>query len=186
MPRWRKDPKGSRTTFGGLSRSELMSRIRSAGNVTTEIKLANLLRKHRLTGWRRRLPLPGKPDFAWPQAKVAVFVDGCFWHGHTCARNLTPKTNPAFWEEKIQRNRARDRRVARRLRKKRWSVIRIWECGLAKDPPRCIRRIAAVLRRRQNRNWGTPMSNPVKPERRPTAGLPRPLFGMVGARRARG
>lgn len=149
MPRRPNDPKKASTTFGGLSRSDLMSRIRGSGNVTTELKLAKLLRQHRLTGWRRGLPLPGKPDFAWPRARVAVFVDGCFWHGHNCARNLTPRTNVAFWTGKIERNRARDRRVSRELRKRGWSVIRIWECSLARDPARCVRRIAAALRRRQ-------------------------------------
>ena len=146
MPRKLVDPKKARTTFGGLSRSELMSRIRGAGNLTTELRLAKLLRQHKLTGWRRRLPLAGKPDFAWPREKVAVFVDGCFWHGHDCARNLTPKTRAAFWAAKIARNRSRDRRVSRELRKEGWTVLRVWECKLAASPDLCIRRIRSALR----------------------------------------
>lgn len=134
------------TTFGGLSRSELMSRVRSAGNLSTEIKLATLLRNHRLSGWRRRSSLPGKPDFVWPQAKVAVFVDGCFWHGHNCGRNLRPITNEGYWDYKIQKNIARDKRVTRELRNKGWVVLRIWECRLEKDPERCLRRIDSKLR----------------------------------------
>lgn len=134
------------TTFGGLSRSELMSRVRSAGNLSTELKLATLLRNHRLSGWRRRSSLPGKPDFVWPQAKVAVFVDGCFWHGHNCGRNLRPITNEGYWDYKIQKNIARDKRVTRELRNKGWVVLRIWECRLEKDPERCLRRIDSKLR----------------------------------------
>jgi len=134
------------TTFGGLSRSELMSRVRSAGNLSTEIKLATLLRNHRLSGWRRRSSLPGKPDFVWSQARVAVFVDGCFWHGHNCGRNLKPITNEGYWDYKIQKNIARDKRVTRELRNKGWAVLRIWECRLEKDPERCLRRIDSKVR----------------------------------------
>lgn len=140
---------GAPTTFGGLSRSELMSRVRSAGNLSTEIKLARLLRNHRLCGWRRRSSLPGKPDFIWSQAKVALFVDGCFWHGHNCGRNLKPITNEGYWDYKIRKNIARDKRVTRVLRKKGWVVVRIWECRLEKDPERCLRRIGSKLRTEQ-------------------------------------
>ncbi|HUI07027.1 MAG TPA: very short patch repair endonuclease [Verrucomicrobiae bacterium] len=139
------------TTFGRLSRSELMSRIRSSGNLTTEIRLARLLRKSHMAGWRRGLAIPGQPDFAWPVLKVAVFVDGCFWHGHDCDRNLKPKRNARYWQEKIQRNVARDRRVSRRLKKNGWTVIRIWECMLTKSPTRCLNQIGTALRRAETR-----------------------------------
>ena len=112
------------TTFGALTRSQLMKRVRNTGNKTTEMTLARLLRKSQLKGWLRHLPLPGKPDFAWPKKKVAVFVDGCFWHGHDCGKNVTPKTNANKWREKIEGNQRRDRRVARQLRAQGWCVIR--------------------------------------------------------------
>ena len=137
----------NQTTFGKLSRSELMSRIRSKGNKTTEQKLAKLLRKNGLHGWRRHKPLPGRPDFVWSKIKVAVFVDGCFWHGHDCGRNLKPKTNSAFWDKKIINNRKRDQKIVRILRGMGWSVIRIWECQLSKEPKFCITRIKRVLTR---------------------------------------
>ena len=133
------------TTFGGLTRSMLMARIRSSGNATTELTLAALLRVHRLSGWRRQWPIAGKPDFAWPALRVAVFVDGCFWHGHNCGRNLSPRTNASAWRAKIAGNQARDRRTVRCLRGKGWRVVRIWECALRKNPLRCVRQIQRAL-----------------------------------------
>lgn len=145
MSKWPKPTESAPTTFGGLSRSSLMSLIKGKGSKTTEMKLSRLLQEARLKGWRRHLPLPGKPDFAWLQSKVAVFVDGCFWHGHDCGRNLTPKSNAERWREKILKNKKRDRKVVRELRNEGWSVIRIWECELAKNPDQCLRRIKRVL-----------------------------------------
>ena len=116
MSQWPGNAKREQTTFGGLSRSELMSRVRSTKNQTTEVKLASLLRVAGLTGWRRHQPLPGRPDFVWPKVKVAVFVDGCFWHGHDC-RSLVPKTNTEGLERQDQKDSgARDRRANRLLR----------------------------------------------------------------------
>ncbi len=70
--------------------------------------------------------MPGRPDFAFPARRVAVFVYGCFWHG--CPRHGTlPKSNARFWREKIARNRERDREVNRELRRRGWRVLRIWE-----------------------------------------------------------
>jgi DNA mismatch endonuclease, patch repair protein len=111
-------------------RSRIMSAVRSTGNRTTEQALASLLRKHGLRGWRRHLPLPGRPDFAWPKERVAVFVDGCFWHG--CPRCYrAPRHNARFWKEKVEANRRRDVRVARQLRRQGWSVLRVWECRVS-------------------------------------------------------
>ncbi|MCH8804457.1 MAG: very short patch repair endonuclease [Planctomycetes bacterium] len=122
-----------------------MSRVRSRGNNTTELRLASLLRHSGLSGWRRHQPLPGRPDFVWPKLRVAVFVDGCFWHGHNCGKNISPKTNAAAWQTKISGNKARDRRVTRLLRDRGWLVLRIWECRLSRQHTRCIRRIELAL-----------------------------------------
>ncbi len=112
------------------ARSRIMQSIKGRGNRTTEERFRLLLQAARLPGWRRHLPLPGRPDFCWPREKVAVFVDGCFWHGcPRCYRE--PRTNRSFWREKIESNRRRDRRVGRILRSEGWSVFRIWECKLA-------------------------------------------------------
>lgn len=126
-------------------RSALMSKVRSAGNASTEQRLIALLREHRITGWRRGAPLPGKPDFVFRAEKVAVFVDGCFWHG--CPRHgRTPKTRVAFWAAKLARNAQRDRAVSRALRASGWAVLRIWECALARSRAgRTTARIALAL-----------------------------------------
>lgn len=147
MPRWPGSASDQPTSFGGLSRSELMSRIRGAGNRSTELRMATLLRKAKLAGWRRHLPLPGRPDFAWPTERIVLFVDGCFWHGHGCVRNATPRTNVVAWETKLDRNRRRDRRNDRILRAGGWRVLHIWECALRKRAAREIRRIARALGR---------------------------------------
>ncbi len=85
-----------------------------------------------------------RPDFVFPRLRVAVFVDGCFWHG--CPRHATwPKTRAAFWLAKITGNKARDRRVNRLLRTKGWRVLRVWEHELArKNLPRLLRRLSAL------------------------------------------
>ena len=144
MPRWPGEASAQATTFGKLSRSELMARVRGTGNETTELRMARLLRGAGLSGWRRHQPLPGKPDFCWRKGKVALFVDGCFWHGHDC-RNLRPRTNRRAWAEKIKKNRERDQAHDRNLAAMGWKVIRVWECDLRKDPEECLARIAKAL-----------------------------------------
>jgi DNA mismatch endonuclease (patch repair protein) len=127
--------------FSKRKRSVVMAAIRSHGNQATELRLIAIFRAHGITGWRRGSTLPGRPDFVFPQLKLAVFVDGCFWHG--CPMHGTqPKTNAAFWREKIARNRSRDRRVTRALRARGWRVVRIWEHALARRAgPRLRRRL---------------------------------------------
>lgn len=122
-----------------------MSRVRSANNARTELALIAVFRELRITGWRRRQPLFGKPDFVFRKYRVAIFVDGCFWH--SCPRHATfPKQNAAFWEEKLTRNRARDRLVNRTLRRDGWRVVRIWEHELkAKHRTALARRLRRVL-----------------------------------------
>ena|SRR5215831_20956309 len=109
-----------------------MASIRSRGNLTTEIGLARLLRSTHIKGWRRHQPLAGKPDFIFEQKRLAVFVDGCFWHGcPKCYR--MPEDNRAYWSQKVTKNRDRDKRNTQELRADGWRVIRIWEHAL-KNP----------------------------------------------------
>ena len=131
--------------FSKSKRSEVMSRIRSRGNQATELALAKLFRRHKITGWRRNQKVFGKPDFIFPKHKLAVFVDGCFWHG--CPKHGTqPKGNAAFWRKKISRNQTRDKLVNRALRRAGWRVIRIWEHELTrKHQTRRLRRIGKEL-----------------------------------------
>jgi DNA mismatch endonuclease (patch repair protein) len=126
--------------YDKATRSRMMAAVRSRGNRSTEVRLAKLLRKHRLSGWRRQYPIPGTPDFCWPKGRVAVFVDGCFWHG--CPRcRRAPKSNQTFWDAKVAENKRRDRKVTTILRKKGWVVLRIWERQIEKEAT--IRRIVA-------------------------------------------
>lgn len=146
MSQWPGDARRERTTFGKLSRGRLMSRVKSTGNQTTEKRLAKLLRKAGLSGWRRHQSLIGRPDFTWTKLNVVVFVDGCFWHGHDCGKNIQPKTNADAWRGKIRRNKERDRRVSSALRRRGWRVIRIWECHLKRKPAACLAKIQRAIR----------------------------------------
>lgn len=91
---------------------------------------------HRL-GYRYRLHspnLPGRPDLVFVSRKIVIFVNGCFWHGHYCKYGqVKPATNPKFWADKMDTNRARDRRVQRQLRRRGWRVLNVWECELRRD-----------------------------------------------------
>jgi DNA mismatch endonuclease (patch repair protein) len=121
-----------------------MAAVRSHGNKRTEIRLAKLLRSAAIKGWRRQQPVFGKPDFAFAKLRVAVFVDGCFWHGcRKCYRR--PASSRKYWDAKVSRNKSRDQLVNRELRKLGWRVFRIWECALAKRPLSCLKRIEKAL-----------------------------------------
>jgi len=126
-------------------RSEIMRAVRSRGNKVTELAFLRLLRRHRITGWRRQVRLTGNPDFLFREARVAVFVDGCFWHG--CPEHCRmPKGNRSYWMRKITGNRVRDRQVVRRLRMAGWRVLRVWEHELARSmETRLLRRIRRLL-----------------------------------------
>lgn len=103
--------------FTKEKRSLVMARIRGRGNKDTEIALAKLLREARITGWRRHLAILGKPDFTFREARLVVFVDGCFWH--RCPKHSTlPSNNREFWLHKLESNQARDRLVTRSLRQR--------------------------------------------------------------------
>lgn len=130
-------------------RSEVMALIRSHGNKATELRLITIMRAAGNTGWRRKQPLTGKPDFIFRKQRVAVFVDGCFWHG--CPRHGTkPASNRAFWRKKFTANKARDQRVSRELRRQGWCVLRIWEHEL-KKPSTVVGRVKKILQ--HHRKW---------------------------------
>lgn len=120
-----------------------MSRIKSRGNETTEQRMVHAFRQAGITGWRRHQPIRGNPDFVFRPERVAVFVDGCFWHGcERCTR--LPKSNVEYWKAKIGRNVARDKRNTRELREKGWRVVRVWEHALA-QPTRAVGRVRKAL-----------------------------------------
>jgi len=133
--------------FTKQKRSQVMSRIRSSGNKETELALVSLFKRHRITGWRRNQKVFGKPDFVFRSVRVAVFVDGCFWHG--CPKHGTlPANNRAFWKKKLEANKKRDREVTRTLLRQGWQVIRIWGHELeAKDEAKLLAKIKRKIRR---------------------------------------
>jgi len=134
-------------------RSEVMALVRSRGNKATELALARIFRRHRISGWRRNQALVGKPDFIFRKLAVALFVDGCFWHGcPRCYRR--PKSNQRFWDAKVIQNRNRDRNVNRELRKLGWKVIRIWEHDLKKPQGPRIKEILEQMNSKKGRPLG--------------------------------
>ena len=135
--------------FTKAKRSQVMSAIRSRGNKETELKLALIFRAAGITGWRRSQSIPGKPDFVFRRQRLAIFVDGCFWHG--CPKHgRQPGTNAAYWVPKLARNKERDREVTKRLRQAGWTVLRFWQHQLA-APARITAIIEAALRRNRSR-----------------------------------
>jgi|ERR1700722_12320023 len=131
--------------FSKSKRSEVMSRVRGTGNKNTEMALVKLFRQNKIAGWRRNQAVFGKPDFIFPTLKVAIFVDGCFWHG--CPRHSTqPGTNRVFWKRKLARNKIRDRLVTRILRARGLRVLRVWQHELTKkNESRLLLRLRRVL-----------------------------------------
>jgi len=117
-------------------RSYNMSRIRGK-NTQAELNLRRLLRLKGLTGYRLHYKLPGKPDIVFTRKKVAIFIDGCFWH--KCPLHFTePQTNRVFWMKKINVNVRRDVETNRKLVKDGWTVLRFWEYETKETPDEAV------------------------------------------------
>ena len=157
--------------FSSAKRSEVMSRIRGRGNKETELALMKLLRKAGIRGWRRHVRVRTAdirkpfatvtPDFVFQKVRLAMFVDGCFWHG--CPKHSNPmkwiakssmlvsipsggrRTGRVFWRRKLEANKRRDRIVNLALHHQGWRVLRIWEHDLAKNRNRYINKIRIAL-----------------------------------------
>lgn len=133
--------------FSKPKRSEIMKRVQSSGNKSTEMKLIQVFQDLHITGWRRNYDVKGHPDFVFLTKKIAVFVDGCFWHGHDC-RNTKPSENAEFWNKKRCRNITHDREITALFEKRGWMVIRIWECELKKkNQALLLEKIAPLINR---------------------------------------
>ena len=113
------------------TRSAIMQKIKSKGNKSSEISLIKVFQDQGIRGWRRGYPVKGHPDFVFLEKRVAIFVDGCFWHGHDC-RNTSPEENKDFWMKKIGRNIEHDKAITKMFTDRGWKVLRIWECELKK------------------------------------------------------
>lgn len=130
--------------FTKRRRSEIMARIRSK-DTTPEISLRRELFKHGFR-FRKHYKVCGvSTDIALPGLRMAVFVHGCFWHGHRkCGNGKVPKTNRAYWARKLRMNRLRDRRTMRRLGRSGWKAMVVWECDVLRNAANVALRIAAL------------------------------------------
>lgn len=116
--------------FDAAKRSAVMRRVKGR-DTTPEMKVRKALTRLGARYRLHRKDLPGNPDIVMPGRKLAIFVHGCFWHGHDCARGArTPKQNRDYWVGKIGRNVARDARSAEALAAQGWRVEVVWECEL--------------------------------------------------------
>jgi DNA mismatch endonuclease, patch repair protein len=131
--------------FNKAKRSEVMASVRGKGNRSTEWKLRARLISSGISGWRMHATeVPGKPDIIFPNEKVAIFLDGCFWHGCKKCRTI-PESNHDFWKKKIEGNRKRDRETVRKLGKAGWLVLRFWEHQIKRGPSKCMDAIFKAL-----------------------------------------
>jgi len=129
------------------ARSRTMKAIRGHNNKTTELRFKMALVRACIKGWRMRpKELAGRPDFFFPAQNLAVFIDGCFWHGCPKCGHF-PKTNASFWKAKIMRNRERDAEVTRKLEAEGIEVVRFWEHEVGTSLEECVHE----LRKRMNR-----------------------------------
>lgn len=124
-------------------RSRIMRSVRSK-NTVPELVVRKFLFRNGLRFRLHRESLPGKPDIVLPGRKVAVFVQGCFWHGHSCKRGArVPATNRDYWLSKIGSNKLRDLQHQKALRRLGWRVVLIWECEVRSEV-RLMRLLAQV------------------------------------------
>lgn len=144
-------------------RAHVMARNKGKGTRSTELSLRARLSAAGISGWKfQPQGILGKPDFAFPDKKLAIFIDGCFWHG--CAKCRTiPKTNTEFWEQKIMGNIARDKHVSNRLRRSGWHVLRFWEHDLKENPSSVISRIQRKVQPKKTQNGAARMTRRSQP-----------------------
>ena len=125
--------------------SEIMSRIK-AKNTKPEIQLRKALRRGGIKHFQlHSQKLPGRPDISFPKKKLAIFVNGCYWHRCPFCKLNLPKTHLKFWRDKFRKNKARDKKKIRELNKLGWKVLVIWECQIKKDIDKITKRIHNIL-----------------------------------------
>lgn|SRR6266700_7731898 len=138
--------------FGHVSakRSLAMGKIRGRNNRTTEVRLRYALVRAGIGGWRLHVALPGRPDFYFIKKRIAIFVDGCFWHGCPNCGHI-PRTNRAFWRAKIERNQQRAAKWDCILQKDKVLVLHIWECEIKHSLVQFMRKLNRYLKTRGKR-----------------------------------
>lgn len=128
---------------------ETTSRVMSANrakNTTPEITLRKQLSQEGIRGYRLNWKkAPGSPDIAFPGKKIAIFINGCFWHRCPYCKPRLPKTHRIFWKQKFAKNISRDKEKVATLRKNGWKVLTIWECQIKKHPDESVFRVMKVL-----------------------------------------
>jgi DNA mismatch endonuclease, patch repair protein len=123
-------------------RSRMMSAVKGK-NTKPEL---HVRRAVHAAGFRFRIhrkELPGRPDLVLPRFRIAVFVHGCFWHGHSCSRGKLPKSNATFWKTKIEGNMGRDRKNATALKSLEWTPVVIWSCDIRRGVADLLRMLRA-------------------------------------------
>jgi DNA mismatch endonuclease (patch repair protein) len=127
--------------------SHIMSLIH-AKHTRPELLLRKALRVAKLKDYKLHwAKMPGSPDISFPKARIAIFVNGCYWHRCPKCDKRLPKTHTRFWEEKFERNVARDKRKARELRKLGWKVLIVWECKIKRTIQKIVKRIARHIKK---------------------------------------
>jgi DNA mismatch endonuclease, patch repair protein len=124
--------------FDSATRSWIMSRVTSKGT-RPEALVAESLKVAGIKYQSHRADLPGCPDFVVARQKLAIFVNGCFWHWHGCSRCRMPSSNTVYWEKKIAGNVARDKMSRSELHRLGWRYVTVWECNLKDGLKRCVR-----------------------------------------------
>lgn len=131
-------------------RSRIMSKVKSR-DTAPELKTRSKLHAAGFRFSLHRSDLPGRPDIVLPRFKTAVFVNGCFWHGHDCRDGRLPSSNREYWAEKIARNAKRDQQNHKALAELGWTVVVIWECNL----DAAVDSLIGQLRELSNARWNT-------------------------------
>ena len=124
--------------------SKRMSSIRGRSNKTTEKRFRGALMQSGVRGWQVQPGVPGRPDFFFPAEFIAIFVDGCFWHGCPMCGHIPNKNRP-YWQAKIDGNRERDNRVTSQLESDGICVVRFWEHELKLDLSSCVQTVQDLL-----------------------------------------
>jgi DNA mismatch endonuclease Vsr len=143
----RKKLQGGKFAHVSSLHRKIMQAVRGRGNLTTEARLRAGLVQAGVRGWQiHNNQLKGTPDFYFPRENIAIFVDGCFWHGCPICGHV-PKKNSSFWQMKITRNKVRDNKTNRILRKQGTAVIRFWEHELRRSLSRCVEKVISAQKK---------------------------------------